>query len=47
MNTSALITMIATEVIITAVTFYFFWRVLKTPPRPEEDSYSENDEEER
>jgi len=47
MNTSALITMLVTESIIASVTFYFFWRVLKTPPRPEEDSYSDNDEEER
>lgn len=44
MNTSALITMVTTEVIITFATVYFFWRVLKTPPKPEEDSYSENDD---
>ena len=47
MNTSALITMITTEVVITAVTIYFFWKVLTTPSRPEEDSYSDNDDEER
>jgi hypothetical protein len=41
MNTSALLTMLITEAVITLVTIYFFWKVLKTPPKPEEDSYSE------
>ncbi|MBI2280195.1 MAG: hypothetical protein HYU68_05850 [Bacteroidetes bacterium] len=45
MNTSALIMMIATQVIVTFVTGYFFVRVLKTPPKPEPDSYEDNDEE--
>ena len=45
MNTSALIMMIATQVIVTFVTGYFFVRVLKTPPKPEPDSFSENDDE--
>ena len=44
MNTEALIMMIAAEGIITAVTLYFFWKVLTTPPKSEPDSYSENDE---
>ena len=44
MNTSALITMLVTESIIAGVTFYFFWRVLKTPKKTEEDSYTENEE---
>lgn len=47
MNTSALIMMITTEVIVTLVTGYFFLRVLKTPPKPEPDSYNENDETDR
>lgn len=44
MNTSALIMMIATQGIVTIVTGYFFIRVLKTPPKPEPDSFSENDD---
>ncbi|MEK6615971.1 MAG: hypothetical protein AABZ32_07650 [Bacteroidota bacterium] len=44
MNTSALIMMVTTEVIISAITFYYFWKVLKTPAKKEPDSYSENDE---
>ena len=44
MNSSALAMMLVTEVIITAITIYFFWRVLKTPPEPEPDSYSENED---
>lgn len=45
MNTSAFFTMIITEVIITAATIYFFYRVLMIKPKPEQDSFSENDEE--
>ena len=44
MNTEALILMIAAEGIITAVTVYFFYKVLTVPPKPEPDSYSENDD---
>ena len=47
MNTSALIMMITTQVIVTFITGYFFLRVLKTPPKPEPDSYIENNEEVR
>ncbi len=47
MNTSALIMMITTEVIVTLVTGYFFLRVLKTPPKHEPDSFIENDDEVR
>jgi hypothetical protein len=47
MSTSALITMVVTEVAITVITVYFFWKVLKTPPKPEPDSYVNNDEVER
>jgi hypothetical protein len=41
MSTSALITMISVQVSVTAITAYFFWKVLKTPPKPEPDSYDE------
>jgi hypothetical protein len=44
MNNSALFLMISSEVVITAVTIYFFWKVLKTPPKSEPDSFSENDD---
>lgn len=44
MNTIALILMVSTMTLVTAITAYFFWRVLKTPPKPEPDSYSENDD---
>lgn len=47
MNTSALIMMLVTEVTIASITFYFFWKVLKTPPKKEPDSFSGNDEAER
>lgn len=45
MNTTALIMMVVTLSVITGVTGFFFWKVLTTPPRPEEDSYSDNDDE--
>lgn len=44
MNNSALILMIVTQVAVAAVTIYFFRKVLKSPPKPEPDSYSENDD---
>jgi hypothetical protein len=47
MNTSALIMMITTMVVVTSITAYFFYKVLTIPPRPEPDSYSENDDAER
>lgn len=46
MNTEALIMMIAAEGIITVVTVYLFYKVLTVPPKPEPDSYSENDDDE-
>lgn len=45
MNTSALILMVVTQVTVTAVTVYFFFRVLNTPQKPEPDSYTDNDPE--
>jgi len=47
MNNSALILWISTIGIISLVTIYFFVKVLTTKPKPEPDSYSENDNEPR
>jgi hypothetical protein len=47
MTTSALITMIVVQVGVAITTGYFFYRVLTTPPKPEPDSYVENDNESR
>jgi hypothetical protein len=47
MSTSALVMMIVTEATITVITGYFFWKVLKTPPKKEPDSFSENDDEKK
>ncbi len=47
MNTTALIIMVTTMLLVTSVTCYFFIRVLRTPPEPEPDSYSENDDQPR
>jgi hypothetical protein len=41
MSTEALVYMIAIESVITALTAYFFIRILTTKPRPEPDSYTE------
>ncbi|MFN6117062.1 MAG: hypothetical protein ACK46G_11895 [Flavobacteriales bacterium] len=45
MNTSALVLMLCSMGTVTALTVYFFYRVLTAPPKPEPDSYSGNDEE--
>lgn len=45
MNTSALVIMLTTMSLVTGMTLYFFYRVLTTPPRPEPDSYLDNDDE--
>jgi heme/copper-type cytochrome/quinol oxidase subunit 2 len=42
MSTIALLMMIPTVTVVTFVTVYFFWKVLKTPPKTEPDSYYEN-----
>jgi hypothetical protein len=44
MNSSALIMMLVTEIVVTGFTIYYFVKVLKTPPKKEPDSYTENDE---
>ncbi|MCO5266006.1 MAG: hypothetical protein M9948_09045 [Lentimicrobium sp.] len=43
MNASALIMMITVETIVILFTGWFFYKVLTTKPKPEPDSYSEND----
>jgi hypothetical protein len=47
MNSLALTVLLFTMISITVVTIYFFVRVLKTPPKPEPDSYSKNDDKPR
>ena len=47
MSTSALILMVSVQLTVTIVTGYFFYKVLKSPPKPEPDSYSENDDDPR
>lgn len=43
MTTSAWILMISVWTLIISLTVYFFVKVLKTPKRPEPDSFSKND----
>lgn len=43
MNTSALTLMMLTQLSVIGITAYFFYRVFTAPPKPEPDSYSEND----
>jgi len=47
MNSYALTVMLFTMISVTTITIYFFIKVLNTPPKPEPDSFSENDEEPR
>ncbi|MBK7038104.1 MAG: hypothetical protein KBF42_05570 [Chitinophagales bacterium] len=44
MSSEALIMMISTISVVAIVTTYFFWKVLKTPPKSEPDSYEDNDD---
>lgn len=43
MSTSALILVSVVWTTVTAITLYFFYKVLVTPPKDEPDSFSEND----
>ncbi|MFA7274658.1 MAG: hypothetical protein WC044_12365 [Crocinitomicaceae bacterium] len=45
MNSSALITMVITQALVAFFMVYFFIKVIRTPKRPEPDSYSDNDDE--
>jgi hypothetical protein len=46
MNTGALLMMVITEVVITALTAYFFYKVFTTKKHGEPDSFTENDDKE-
>lgn len=37
--------MVTTQLTVLTITAYFFYRVLTTPPKPEPDSFSDNDPE--
>lgn len=43
MTATAWTMMLVTEILVTAVTVYFFVKVLRTPPKSEPDSFTEND----
>lgn len=47
MNVSAIILMVGTQLVVTGFTIYFFRKVLSKPPKPEPDSFDENDDEPR
>ena len=47
MNTSALILMVCTQILVIATTLTFYIKVLRTPPKSEPDSYTDNDDVER
>lgn len=47
MNTPALVMMITVELVITFLTVWFFYKVLTIKPKPEPDSFSENDDDPR
>jgi len=47
MNTSALVMMVTVESIVVVLTAWFFYKVLTAKPKPEPDSYSENDNDPR
>lgn len=44
MKTEAIIIMVCAQGIVTAITAYFFFKVLTTKPKQEPDSYTENDD---
>ncbi|MBK8226349.1 MAG: hypothetical protein IPK70_04135 [Flavobacteriales bacterium] len=47
MKTEALTLMLIAVCSVTAITAYFFFRMLTAKPKPEPDSYSENDDDPR
>lgn len=44
MNSLALFIMILSMGSVTSAAIYFFYRVVTTPPKPEPDSYTDNDD---
>jgi heme/copper-type cytochrome/quinol oxidase subunit 2 len=47
MTTGAFILMVTVQLTVTIITAYFFWKVLKSPLKPEPDSYEDNDNDPR
>ncbi len=47
MTLSAIFMMVIVQLVVACITALLFIKVLKTPPKPEPDSYSENDEDPR
>ncbi|MDP2188018.1 MAG: hypothetical protein Q8J69_04965 [Sphingobacteriaceae bacterium] len=47
MTTGAFILMVTVQLTVTIITAYFFWKVLKSPLKPEPDSYADNDNDPR
>ena len=47
MSNIALTMLLAAEITISAITIYFFVKVLRTPAKSEPDSFSGNDDEKR
>lgn len=47
MSTSAIVLMVIVQGTVTVITAYYFFKVLRTPPKPEPDSFEENDDEPR
>lgn len=45
MSAEGLTMMLATEITVTLITAYFFFKILRTPKKQEPDSFSENDSE--
>lgn len=44
MNSLAIVIMVSAMGSVTTATVYFFYKVLTAPPKPEPDSYLENDD---
>lgn len=44
MSNAALTLMVTVQVVVSLITIYFFRKVLRTPPKPEPDSFSDNDD---
>ena len=47
MSSGAFTLMLLVQLSVTIITGFFFGEVLKTPPRPEPDSYDDNDSDPR
>lgn len=47
MSTAALTMMLVTQITVICITAFFFYKVLTAKPKPEPDSYTENDDEPR